>query len=142
VSRSAPRRRAEPAPRRQRRVRSAPIPPATPVETPPESPAVVPADRTEPRELSRGARFARSRWPLVLWAVAVLTGLVGLVACLFEVGPDWACCAGAVIVATAYSWALAVRTGGRPIVAGALALALGLTAVISDDDALRTVPRS
>ncbi len=138
MSRSAPRRRAEPAPRRQRRARSAPIPPATPVETPPDSPAVVPADRTEAHELSRGARFARSRWPLVLWAVAVLAGLVGLVACLLEVGPGWACSAGAVVVATAYSWALAVRTGGRPIVAGALALALGLTAVISDDDALRT----
>lgn len=97
-----------------------------------------PSDRSEARERSRGARFARSRWPLVIWAVAVLTGLVGLIGCLVEVGPHWVCSAGAVIIATAYSWALAVRTGGRPIVAGGLALALGLTAVISDDDALRT----
>lgn len=74
----------------------------------------------------------------MIWSVAVLTGLVGLVGCLFEVGPDWACCAGAVTIATAYSWALAVRTGGRPIVAGGVALALGLAAVISDDDVLRT----
>jgi len=74
----------------------------------------------------------------VIWAVVVLSGLVALVGCLLEVGPEWACSAGAVVVATAYSWALAVRTGGRPIVAGGLALALGLTAVISDDDALRT----
>jgi hypothetical protein len=74
----------------------------------------------------------------VIWALVVLTGLVALVGCLLEVGPDWACSVGAVIVATAYSWALAVRTGGRPIVTWVLALALGLTAVISDDDALRT----
>ena len=74
----------------------------------------------------------------MLWAVVVLAGLVGLVGCLLEVGPGWACCAGAVTVTTAYSWALAVRTGGRPIVVGGLALVLGLVAVISDDDALRT----
>jgi hypothetical protein len=68
----------------------------------------------------------------------VLAGLAGLVACLLEEGPAWACGAGAVTVATAYAWALAVRTGGRPIVSGALALVLGLVAVLSDDDALRT----
>lgn len=74
----------------------------------------------------------------MIWALVVLAGLAGLVACLFEVGPSWACGAGAVTVGTAYSWALAVRTGGRPIVAGTLALVLGLVAVISDDDSLRT----
>ena len=74
----------------------------------------------------------------MLWGLVVLAGLVALIGCLFEVGPAWACCAGAVTVTTAYSWALAVRTGGRPIVAGGLALVLGLVAVISDDDALRT----
>ena len=41
-------------------------------------------------------------------------------------------------VVTAYSWALAVRTGGRRSSSALLALALGLAAVISDDDALRT----
>jgi hypothetical protein len=68
--------------------------------------------------------------------VAVAT--VGLVLNTADIGPDWLCCAGAVTVATAYSWALAVRTGGRPVVVGVLALVLGLVAVISDEDALRT----
>jgi hypothetical protein len=117
-------------------------PPETPVGTPAESPAVVAADppvrQGADRELSRGQRFVRSRWPFVLWAVVVLAGLVALVGCLLEVGPDWSCAAGAVTVTTAYSWALAVRTGGRPIVVGLLALVLSLVAVISGDDALRT----
>jgi hypothetical protein len=95
-------------------------------------------DVAGPRSPSRRERFVRTRWPFAIWALVVLAGLVALIGCLVEVGPDWACCAGAVTIATAYSWALAVRTGGRPIVVGGLALALGLVAVISDDDALRT----
>jgi len=75
---------------------------------------------------------------VVLWAVVVLAGLGGLGCCLAEVGPPWLCDAGAVAVATAYSWALAARTGGRPLVVGALALVLGGVAVLSDDDSLRT----
>ncbi|WP_028643635.1 hypothetical protein [Nocardioides sp. URHA0020] len=148
MSRSAPRRRAEPVPRRTRRAtratRSAAVPPATPVETPPDSPAVRPAvpapdvDRAPDRALSRSQRFARSRWPLVLWAVVVLAGLVALVGCLLDVGPAGSCAGGAVAVTTAYAWALAVRTGGRPLVSGGVALALGLIAAISGDDALRT----
>ena len=138
MSRSAPRRRAEPAPRRQRRARTAPIPPATPVESPADSPATTPAPPLADRELSRRQRFTRSRGPFVIWAVVVLIGLVALVGCLLEVGPAWACCGGAVTVTTAYAWALAVRTGGRPVVAGGVALVLGVAAVLSDDDALRT----
>ncbi len=135
-------------PRRTRRAtratRSAAVPPATPVETPPDSPAVRPAvpapdvDRAPDRALSRSQRFARSRWPLVLWAVVVLAGLVALVGCLLDVGPAGSCAGGAVAVTTAYAWALAVRTGGRPLVSGGVALALGLIAAISGDDALRT----
>ena len=41
-------------------------------------------------------------------------------------------------VATTYSWALAVRTGGRPVVVAARAMLLGLAAVFSDEDILRT----
>ncbi len=138
-------------PRRRRRAAQADAtPPETPIGTPPDSPAVVPAvlsveptaaPASEPapgRELTRLERFARSRWAFVTWAAVVLAGLAALVACLLEIGPDWACGAGAVTVATAYAWALAVRTGGRPLVSGGVALVLGLTAVISDDDALRT----
>jgi hypothetical protein len=74
----------------------------------------------------------------VLWVVVVLAGLAGLSGCLAEVGPDWVCGAGAVAVTTAYSWALAARTGGRPVVVGTLALVLGVAVVLSDDDSLRT----
>jgi hypothetical protein len=100
--------------------------------------APAPAARAAVVRPSRRERFVRSRWPFVLWSVVVLAGLVPLVGCLVEVGPEWQCGLGAVIVTTAYSWALAIRTGGRPIVVGGLALVLGLTAVLSDDDALRT----
>lgn len=55
-----------------------------------------------------------------------------------DLGPDWLCSAGAVVVTTAYSWALAVRTGGRPIVVGVLALVLGVAVVVMDEDSLRT----
>jgi hypothetical protein len=70
--------------------------------------------------------------------IVVLAGLGALSSCVAEIGPAWLCSAGAVTVATAYSWALAVRTGGRPVVVGAMALVLGLAAVLSDDDSLRT----
>ncbi len=89
-------------------------------------------------DLSRLERIGQSWVPLVVWGVVVLGGLAGLVSCLLEVGPRWLCGAGAVAVATAYAWALAARTGGRPLIAGGLALALGLVVVISDDDRLRT----
>ncbi len=75
---------------------------------------------------------------MVLCAAVVAAGLAALIACLLEVGPDWLCGAGAVAVVTAYSWALAVRTGGTPLVAGPLALTLGLVTVISGDETLRT----
>jgi hypothetical protein len=75
---------------------------------------------------------------VVLGVLVVLAGLAALVTCVAELGPAWLCAAGSIAVATAYSWALAARTGGRPIVVAVLALALGLTVVIVDDDRLRT----
>ena len=57
---------------------------------------------------------------------------------MFPVGPSWLSTArGAVAVARAYTWALAARIGGRPMVFGALALALGITVLVLDLDALR-----
>lgn len=53
-------------------------------------------------------------------------------------GPAWWGSAGAVAISTVYTVALAARTGGRPVVFGALALVLGLAAVLLDDDRLRT----
>lgn len=152
MSRSVPRRRAaRPSRRRGRRTPADPAPveePPAPVDRPaPEPVAVVepvpaaepvPAVGLGPRRLTGRERLARSRWPFVLWSAVVLAGVGALVSCLLEVGPGWLCSAGAVTVATAYSWALAVRSGGRPVVVGLLALVLGLAAVLSGDESLRT----
>ncbi|MCW2765310.1 MAG: hypothetical protein JWO11_1269 [Nocardioides sp.] len=57
---------------------------------------------------------------------------------MVPVGPDWFAGPGAVTVAGAYSWALAARTGGRPVVFGSLAVALGVVTLVLDQDSLRT----
>jgi hypothetical protein len=80
----------------------------------------------------------QSRLLAALWAVSVGAGLAALVAALFPVGPAWLDGAGAVVVMTAYSWGLAARAGGRPVVLGALALAVGCLALLLDQDYLRT----
>ena len=81
----------------------------------------VPRRRAEPpakrrtRETSdartRAERFAGSRAPVVIGVVVILAGLGALVTCVAEIGPAWLCGAGSVAVVTAYSWALAARTG-------------------------------
>jgi len=43
-----------------------------------------------------------------------------------------------VAVVSIYSWALAARTGGRPVVFGTLALALGVLVLVADEPVLRT----
>jgi hypothetical protein len=70
--------------------------------------------------------------------VLVLAGTGALVAATVPVGPDWLPGAGAVAVATGYSWALAARTGGRPLVVGVLALLMGIGVLLVDDARLRT----
>jgi hypothetical protein len=45
---------------------------------------------------------------------------------------------GAVAIVTAYSCALAARTGGRPVVFGGLALLLGVAVLLTDESYLRT----
>jgi hypothetical protein len=79
-----------------------------------------------------------SRAPLVAWAVLVLAGAAVLVAAMFGIGPAWLTGAGSVAVAAAYAWALAARTGGRPVVFGLLALAMGVAVLVVDDVRLRT----
>lgn len=82
--------------------------------------------------------MASSRAPLVAWAIVVLAGAGVLVARVADVGPMWLCDVGSVAIVTAYSWALAARTGGRPVVVGGLALVLGVVVVVVDHDSLRT----
>ena len=45
---------------------------------------------------------------------------------------------GAIAVGVAYVWALAVRTGGRPVVFGLLALVIGAVVLVSDGEAVRS----
>ena len=102
-------------------------------ERPPARSAAV-ADRFR----ARGERVAGSRVPLVTGSVVVLAGLAALLACgPFDV-PPWLGPAGSVAVVTAYSAALAARTGGRPFVVGVLALVLGVAVVVLDRPELRT----
>lgn len=78
------------------------------------------------------------RWAIAAWGAVVAAGLASLVAALVPVGPSWLDMAGAVAVVTAYSWALAARTGGRPVVFGGLGLLLGVAVVVTDEPYLRT----
>ncbi len=74
---------------------------------------------------------------LVGWLLVTLAG-VGLLCCeIADIGPDWLAGVGAVTVAASYTWALSVRTGGRPIVYGLLAVALGAAVLWWDHDVLR-----
>jgi len=79
-----------------------------------------------------------TRLPVGVWAVAVLSGLALLIAGTIPVGPSVLGEIGAVVVATAYAWALAARTGGRPIVFGGLALLVGVVVLVVDENYLRT----
>ncbi|TNM41992.1 hypothetical protein FHP29_08495 [Nocardioides albidus] len=86
----------------------------------------------------RVGEFGASRAPLVIGFVLVVLGTAALVCAMVPVGPAWLGPAGSVTVATAFSWGLAARTGGRPLVFALLALACGLAAVGSDQDLLLT----
>lgn len=77
-------------------------------------------------------------WATSAWGLVVAAGLACLVAALVPVGPAWLDGIGAVTVVTAYSVALAVRTGGRPVVFGTLALGLGAVVLLTDEPYLRT----
>ncbi|WP_139979554.1 hypothetical protein [Nocardioides litoris] len=148
MSRSAGRRRAgvPPTP-----AHGTELPPTTTVEPPVEpaaDPAVgpsAPVEEPEPdahrdrRSLEdRVSALAGSRWPRVALGVLVLVGLAALVAAMVPVGPIWLGSAGSVVVVSAYSWALAARTGGRPVVFGTLAAVLGTVVLVLDEPSLRT----
>lgn len=75
---------------------------------------------------------------MIAWGVIVLVGLALLVVAMVPVGPAALPGIGSVMVASAYAWALAARTGGRPVVFGTLALLVGALVLVTDVDALRT----
>uniref|UniRef100_UPI0035613633 hypothetical protein n=1 Tax=Nocardioides sp. TaxID=35761 RepID=UPI0035613633 len=68
----------------------------------------------------------------------LIGGLGCLIAALVPVGPDLLAGIGSTAVITAYVAALADRTGGRPMVFGAVALVLGIAVLLIDEPALRT----
>lgn len=105
---------------------------AEPEAGPEPEPEVAPA-RRGPLET-----LARPLLTISVWSVLLVVGLGALVAAMVPVGPDWVGQAGAVTVASAYAWALAARTGGRPVVFGALALLLSVGVVLLDEPGPRT----
>ncbi|MGA8256135.1 MAG: hypothetical protein WB767_06120 [Nocardioides sp.] len=99
------------------------------------------ADHPRPRVAALTARvegLADTRTPLTAFGFLVAIGLACLVAAMVPVGPSWLDGVGAVVVAATYSWALAARTGGRPVLFGSLAVVVGVVALVSDVDVLRT----
>lgn len=67
-----------------------------------------------------------------LWLLGVVAGFAAVVAPYTPyVAPEQVPLAGAVVVTTLFSVGLAARTGGRPVVTGALALALSGAAVLT-----------
>jgi len=75
---------------------------------------------------------------LVLWWLLLAGALGVLGAAALDIGPALLGGAGAVAVMTLYSWALAARTGGRPLVFALLALVVGAVVLAADRDELRT----
>ncbi|TQL66452.1 hypothetical protein FB381_0311 [Nocardioides albertanoniae] len=74
----------------------------------------------------------------VIWVAALVVGLAGLAISAFDLGPQIFGSLGAAVVGTAYTFALAHRTGGRPLIFGLLAAVAGLVVVVTDNEALRT----
>lgn len=86
----------------------------------------------------RIARIAASPLPVVTWLVLVAAATAALVCAMVPVGPDWLGPSGSVAVAGTFTWAVAARTGGRPVVFGLLAVGLALVGVLSNEDFLHT----
>jgi len=97
----------------------------------------------KPPKPSKAGRQPRPKRPLarrlvtVLWFVGVLAALVAVVLPWTPVVvPDYVPLAGAVAVTTLFTYGLAVRTGGRPVIAAGLALALSASAVLTQTGVL------
>ena len=57
---------------------------------------------------------------------------------LVPIGPDLLGGLGALVVTTTYTWVLAARTGGRPVLFAALVAAMGVVVLVTDITRLRT----
>lgn len=94
-------------------------------------PVVQPPADAEPQ-----GRLAARGWAGA-WVLLTLVGAAGLAAGILQQGPGWVPQVGAVVVASCYVWALAARTGGRPVVFGVLTAAVGAVTLVSDLTLLR-----
>lgn len=100
-----------------------------------------PRERKAPRTRDSSAPARRSATPSQLAVGAggvLLVGLIALSCAVVGVGPSWIDGIGAVAVSTALAVALGYRTGGRPLVAGLLAFAIGVAAVVIGGPTLQT----
>jgi hypothetical protein len=93
---------------------------------------------TRPSRRSAVGRFLRGPVSVTVWCGIVLAGLVAILAAALDLAPEIVSTVGGIAITVAYVWALAVRTGGRPIVFGALALAIGAAVLLTDQDAVRS----
>ncbi|GAB2869260.1 hypothetical protein GCM10027026_19420 [Myroides odoratimimus subsp. xuanwuensis] len=102
------------------------------------------ADRRSSPAAQRGRDSSRWREPLaprtrlVLWSLVVLVGVAGMIAPMVPIGPAWLGSVGTVMITVAYTWGLAVRTGGRAVIFSLLALVLGIGVLVIDTDLLRS----
>lgn len=78
------------------------------------------------------------RQRVLLWSTAFVLGLACLLLAAFRLSSEVLGGIGAVTIVTAYVYALAARTGGRPVIYGLLALVIGVAVFVVDKDQLRT----
>ena len=83
-------------------------------------------------------RVFSERTVVTAFLAATLLGVAGLLSAMVPWGPHWVGSVASVVVTVTYTAALAARTGGRPVVFGVLALALGVAVLVIGSDALRT----
>lgn len=117
--------------------------PALPQRTPWRPPGRKPTGRAGPsRTRTPRTRTPRSRAALrvaakTLWFLAFLAAVVGVVVAWTPAEvPATVPLAAAVTLTTLFTHGLAVRTGGRPLIAGGLALALSGAAAVSQNEVI------
>lgn len=85
-----------------------------------------------------GAADPRHRLGVTAWLLIVLASAAVLVLGLAGHAGTWVADLGAVAASTAYTWGLATRTGGRPVLFSLFTLLLGALVVAVDSDSLRS----
>ena len=107
-----------------------------PPDVAPEAPSEAPTEAT--REATREATDRRHRLGVIAWLLVVLASSGVLVLGLAGHVGTWVADVGAVAASTAYTWGLAARTGGRPVLFSVFTLLLGGLVVLLDNDSLRS----